>query len=190
MAVRKKVRTVTVLPQDGSEPHKRVVTTTAIHTVASSKSPHIYGSFRADIDGKSCTVCYCDVLCFDPTDGRSRDYLNAKATALLQQTDIVKQIAQHYGMPDHWTAGIDGEVVYFGRDEPWRYVRVVSISPGTLAISSLLTFRHDFEEWAEDQFPEHRPYILVDVRGCFVACEHPDDRIRDSWLAACRLRWG
>lgn len=212
MAVRKKVRTVTVLTPKGFQEGDATVTTTYLATLHSlavtTRGQRAYMYYPAK--GGEYVPSTHPLFGVQPV--VSGLPLNRAATALAHAKDTVRgptrsnnQLLRSYvvrGMTIGTADAMFRETVcgtaYFEKPgNQSRYARVVSIRPIAPyhTPNVIADTRQAFEEWSADQFPpqyppQNRPYFLYDVRGCFVACEHPDDRIRDSWLAASRLRWG
>lgn len=163
MAIRKKVRTVTMLTVSG-ETSPVMVTTTYLKSLR---------KVRVTFEGEPANMFYnFTEVCRD----RPQYFVNHNATEFLYQ-DGPKPLGT-------WFGGVSGAAYFAPLDNEFRYTRVVSIR-------ETQTIRDDFTKWAAEQFPaEYRPVYLYDSRGSYVACEHPDERTRDAWLTFSKVRWG
>lgn len=209
MAVRKKVRTLTMLTTTGFSDQDAILTTTYLQSMH-SLTVTVHGErvymYFPDTGGEYVPATHA--LSGVPVSHRSSHPFNRAATALAYAEGTVcgptrsnNQLLKTYKVRGMTIASQDaifretvcGTAYFEKTDNRSRYTRVVSIRPvAPYHTPNVITdTRNAFTEWAADQFPaEYRPVFLYDHRGCFVACEHPDETVRDAWLVASRLRWG
>lgn len=179
MAIRKKIRTVTMLTVSG-ETSPVILTTTYLKSLRSLTVP--YGEKRRQ-------MYYSATIYVAMGAGHGYPTLNERATALGHDPETTRgRTGSRYVLQRYATDrfdGVSGPAFFDDIDgSNTRYARVVSIRETP-------TIRNDFTEWAADQFPPYyRPVFLWDQRGAYVACEHPDERTRDAWLTFSKVRWG